>query len=296
MTKVTNPEWGNIVIGFVACLFIPLILIGIFQIVFERKPLLKTFSGNLGWRVRVGTIAGFPISLHFSIIFWMILGVYAGINDWHMAILLSLIWVSVLVHELAHAVSCRILGMGSGSITLWFLGGYFIPLSLNQSPYELQKNQHKNYSLMVMAGPLSNLVLAGIFFGVSQITPSDFLADISMINLILAVVNMFPIPRLDGGQVFYLFLSKYFNWRSMYRVVGVILVVLGIANCAGIFYYSGEYPNSLANSLGLMLGGGLYALIISGKSDEEINANYSDMIRNEEEYLANAPRMRFKSP
>ena len=78
------------------------------------------------------------------------------------------------------------------------------------------KSPKRDRILIALAGPLSNLILGGVFLFVIKLTfdTLDFLPEtlyiilfrmlfsISVINLGLFIFNMLPIPPLDGSHVF----------------------------------------------------------------------------------------------
>lgn len=60
----------------------------------------------------------------------------------------------------------------------------------------------KRFGLISIAGPVMNLLLAGIFFMANIIFPwQGFMLGI-MINIWLAFFNTIPIPPLDGSKIF----------------------------------------------------------------------------------------------
>ena len=122
-----------------------------------------------GGRLRVGSIAGFPIFLHWSLLFLALpLALYWS-NGVSFLKITAALFVSVIMHEVAHAAAARLLNFGKGSITVWVLGGYFIPYQMESLPFEMEKDNRLNYVVMVLAGPLSNCVLA-ILINVSSLS------------------------------------------------------------------------------------------------------------------------------
>lgn len=111
-----------------------------------------------------------------------------------------LLFASVLLHELAHALVGRHYGMEIAGITLFIFGGVARLKSEPRSPrVEL---------LMTLAGPAMSLALAGLFWllipllGVPALGPVGVLLGyLSFINLALAIFNMLPGFPLDGGRV-----------------------------------------------------------------------------------------------
>jgi len=145
--------------------------------------------------------------------------------------------LSLTVHEAAHALSADILGdptarhLGRVSLnpavhidpigTLLFpilamlsnlpLIGWAKPVPVN--PSNLHPHWARKYMFIAAAGPASNLALAvisaiglhliGFGGGTSPAAAQifDFLRIMVVLNVLLAVFNMIPVPPLDGGNV-----------------------------------------------------------------------------------------------
>ncbi|MFH1383301.1 MAG: site-2 protease family protein [Chloroflexota bacterium] len=164
--------------------------------------------------VSLGRIAGIQIGVHYTwllaflLIAWSLaLGFfpsyYPGWTNttyWITgAIAAVLLFASVLLHELAHSFVAISRGMRVRSITLFIFGGV--------SNIEDEPSKAGTEFVMAFAGPLSSLILAGIFFGIWK-TITDMASPLSatlyylwLINLLLAAFNILPGFPLDGGRV-----------------------------------------------------------------------------------------------
>jgi Zn-dependent protease len=112
------------------------------------------------------------------------------------------VFFSIVFHELSHSLVGRRFGMPVGGITLFVFGGI---AELRQEP----KTPYAEF-LMAVAGPLSSLLLAGVFFVADHLAQRlgwpvpvvGVLHYLSVINVMLAVFNLVPAYPLDGGRMF----------------------------------------------------------------------------------------------
>jgi Zn-dependent protease/predicted transcriptional regulator len=192
----------------------------------------------------------------FVLFTWSLAGFYfprshpnwAPALNWGLGLMTSLmIFVSVLIHELAHSLVAIRQGEHVKNITLFILGG------VSQITEEPDKPM-KEFAMSVV-GPLMSLVLAGVFFGVSLVlrpvsAPLGAAAGyLALINLILGVFNLLPGFPMDGGRVFRSIVWKVTgNLKKATRAATVsgqgfafLLIFFGIlqflrANFAGLWF------------------------------------------------------------
>ncbi|MET1038923.1 MAG: site-2 protease family protein [Aeromicrobium sp.] len=114
------------------------------------------------------------------------------------AVFVVALYLSVLVHEIAHVVVARGYRMRVASVTLHLLGGETLIEGESRTPGQELAT--------AISGPVASLGIALAAFAVSeQMTPStsaDVIWSIASVNLIVAVFNMLPGLPLDGGRVF----------------------------------------------------------------------------------------------
>jgi Zn-dependent protease len=142
--------------------------------------------------------------------------------------------ISLSVHEAAHAWTANRLGDPTarllGRITLnplahidW-IGTVLFPLIAMMSglpllgwakpvPVEWRnlKSPRRDFGVIAAAGPISNLILASVVAivifvmgGAADMAPGltrTLLVDAVVLNCVLAVFNLVPVPPLDGGNV-----------------------------------------------------------------------------------------------
>ena len=172
------------------------------------------------WRVtmksslRLGRIAGIEIGIHYSWLLAFILIAWSlaqgffpqNYQGWDLAtywitgvLAALLLFVSVLVHELAHSLVAIARGLPVRGITLFIFGGV--------SRIEGEPEKPKVEFTMAVVGPLASLALAGIFWGLHQVVGEQdsplaaMLFYLALINALLAGFNLIPAFPLDGGRV-----------------------------------------------------------------------------------------------
>lgn len=160
---------------------------------------------------RLGHIAGIEIKVNYTwflaliLIAWSLAQgffpqTWGPVTCWIVGIISALLlFVSVLIHELAHSLVAKSRGLGVRSITLFIFGGV--------SNLEDEPARPKLEFTIAIVGPLSSLVLGGIFWGLEQVVGqkgsplSEMLFYLALINVMLAGFNLLPGFPLDGGRV-----------------------------------------------------------------------------------------------
>ena len=158
---------------------------------------------------------------------------------------IAILMMSVILHEISHGYVAYILGDSTakyagrlslnplkhldifGSILLpaftYLTGGFIIgwakPVPFN--PFNL-RNQKWGPAIVGAAGPLTNLLIVAIFgiaiqlSGILSFLSISFFQLASLIvfiNLQLAILNLVPIPPLDGSRLFSALLP--FRWQQI---------------------------------------------------------------------------------
>jgi Zn-dependent protease len=107
------------------------------------------------------------------------------------------LYVSVLIHELAHVAVARHFRMRVHSVTLHLLGGETLIEGESRTPWQELATS--------IAGPIASLAIGFIGLRAESLTSgtaSDVLYSIAYVNILVAVFNMLPGLPLDGGRVF----------------------------------------------------------------------------------------------
>tara|TARA_Y100000310_G_scaffold250136_1_gene256294 strand:- start:1037 stop:1618 length:582 start_codon:yes stop_codon:yes gene_type:complete len=160
--------------------------------------------------------------------------------------------LSVVVHEVSHGYMAYYLGddtayrMGRltlnplahldlfGSIIVpllmffstGFVFGWAKPVPFN--PYAL-RDQKWGSAKVAVVGPLSNIAIAVLFAVLFRFFPVSTFVNIIVINIVLAVFNLVPIPPLDGSKILYAILSdKYADFKIGLEKYGFMIVLFFI--------------------------------------------------------------------
>jgi Zn-dependent protease/CBS domain-containing protein len=109
-----------------------------------------------------------------------------------------LLYLSVLLHEMSHAVLAQRYGLGVRSISLHFLGGATEIDSETRTPGQEFK--------VAVVGPLTSIAVGLVAFAVLRVLdPTGLLrlvvGGLAGANLVVGVLNLVPGLPLDGGRV-----------------------------------------------------------------------------------------------
>lgn len=164
---------------------------------------------------RLGKVFGVEIGVHWSWIFIFFIVTWsfaAGVfeefyPEWSTeqkwvggALVSAVFFLSVLLHELSHAIVSNRNGLPVETITLFVFGGV---ANLSKEP----DNAKLEFKIAVV-GPLTSLALGALFAALWAILynindgVAGICANLALINASLAVFNMLPGFPLDGGRVF----------------------------------------------------------------------------------------------
>ena len=176
---------------------------------------------------------------------------------------IAILLIAVVIHEVSHGAMANYLGDPTAKyagrlslnpikhLDLW--GSFLIPLFLlifrspilfgwakpvPYNPYNL-KNQKYGPAMVAAAGPGANLIIALIFglaLRFAPFTNSIYIQNLAQIfvyivilNLLLAVFNLIPIPPLDGSKILFAALpSKYQHVMASMERYGLIVLLFFI--------------------------------------------------------------------
>jgi Zn-dependent protease len=148
-----------------------------------------------------------------------------------LAIGIACLFVSILVHEMGHALTARHFGWPP-EVVLYQMGGYalFFP-SWGHTP--------QRSVLVSLAGPAAGFLLYAGVWGSSQVLlrrgvelnwqTEWAIMQLEWINLWWGLVNLLPVYPLDGGQTSRTVLSSYWPRNGLQLSLQISIVVAGSA-------------------------------------------------------------------
>jgi Zn-dependent protease/predicted transcriptional regulator len=214
--------------------------------------------------LQVTKIKGIPIRLHFTLIIgffliaWTLAArlmpeIYPGLTReeyWIIGILgAGVLFISVLLHELAHSIVALKYGLKVRQIILFIFGG----VSDIEEQGESSKDFRKEFKIAVV-GPITSFVIAGILAlawwilllssssAQTGFTTTDAIKSIAeavlrygaLTNTLLGGFNLIPAFPLDGGRILR---SVLVRWKRDYDQSTKIAVRIGIAISYGFIAF-----------------------------------------------------------
>lgn len=183
-------------------------------------------------RIHLGSILGTTITLDFSFIILIAFFVFSDAQRQGMPYALlwaPVLFLSILIHELAHAAAIGAFGYGASAIVLGGIGG---------ATFNERRAKPWQDLLISAAGPASSFLLAFAVWRVPPLRDPFFRAFVPLLvwsNVVWGIFNLVPVGPLDGASMLRNFLRMFLHdktafvisvWTSM--IVGVLLALLGL--------------------------------------------------------------------
>jgi len=161
--------------------------------------------------------------------------------------------VGVTVHETAHALTAKWLGDDTaeqrgrislnplkhlslvGTLAIFLVGfGWGKPVPINAANF---RRPNLGFLISSVAGPISNLILCAAALGILYFRIGGlfalFFTSIFIVNAILAVINLLPIPPLDGSRIWPclipgLNIGDLDRFGSIWLIILLVLLFTGV--------------------------------------------------------------------
>lgn len=114
--------------------------------------------------------------------------------------------IAILFHELSHMIAARLFDVALYS---------FRPSAIGiRARLKGTTKSFKKQTIIFMAGPFGNFILAMIFY-----KSTGFFYDLFEANLAIGLFNLLPMYPLDGGQVFIIFFYKLLGSSKTFKLL-----------------------------------------------------------------------------
>ncbi len=181
---------------------------------------------DLTWRM-----FGFPIRVNPW--FWLTAALlgwnYQRLGFEYLLLWIACVFVSILIHELGHALAYRCFGIDSHILLSSFCG---LTFGDREAPRRWQR------VVVSLAGPGADFLLAGVVYVLAQQYEPDITSKASVmtllalnillwINIFWGLINLLPIWPLDGGKVSRELCQQVSPHNGLRTSLGISFVVAG---------------------------------------------------------------------
>lgn len=179
----------------------------------------------------------------------------SGTNPYALAALFVVaLYISVLIHEIAHVILARRYRMSVASVTLHLMGG--------ETSIEGESRTPAQEFWTSVVGPLTSLAIGAVAWlvarGMADGNAHTVMQAIAAVNILVGAINLVPALPLDGGRVFRAIVwgltgheaigIKAAGWSG--RIFAVVAVLLPVA----WFLQNKESATPVDIALGLLIG------------------------------------------
>lgn len=174
------------------------------------------------------------ITISYLIICVASICIIAGIFDSFLYCLFA-----IIIHESGHIILMCIFGYAPEKIKI----------SLFEISISDRKRQERSFIqnfLIIFFGPFSNFICFILFY-LLYLIGNDFFLYPAAANLSVGLFNVLPVMSLDGGQLLYLVLCRFFSESISQRVVNVItfIIIFPLAFFGFVLLFNSKYNFSL---------------------------------------------------
>ena len=219
---------------------------------FDTRSLMQSGSNDISF-----TLFGFPTTI--QPFFWLIAAVITALHlgqidempIWIAQMFLGMVAVliSILVHELGHALVFRHVFHTPCTLVLHGFGGLTMPLHHYRHSYGIRGTIARCF--LSFAGPLAGFILAALMMAIIFVVPIDnggfvskllfyFCEWMVWISIVWGIFNLLPIYPMDGGHISREFFLFFFPRRgkefSLYVSIMLASLLAILALQHGMFF------------------------------------------------------------
>jgi Zn-dependent protease len=187
---------------------------------------------------------------------------------WIMGIICAIIlFVSVLLHELAHSIIALRYGIKVRQIILFIFGGMSDIEEETAQGFQVSKDFRKEFKIAVV-GPVTSFIIAGVLGmllvlvsqissgGVSDLTSSSMALNVTMgvlwygmvINIVLGGFNLIPAFPMDGGRILRAVLVRWkrdFDQATRISVKAGVVMSYGFMGMGFLIMFTGSFVGGI---------------------------------------------------
>ena len=185
----------------------------------------------------LGKWLGTKVAIHWTMTLMLVL---VGFLNPHYLLVLTCMFGIVLLHEFGHVIAGKTVGIFAQSVYLTPLGGMAIfPPSCPNA---------KDEFVMTIGGPLVNVILIPILWGMSCLFP--FWMFVAKFNLVILVFNLLPSFPMDGGR---LLRSIHYYWSKDYYRATKVAVMTSKVICVMMGAFGAMTMNFMMVAIAFMI-------------------------------------------
>lgn len=212
------------------------------------------------WSLYVGKLSGIKIFIHWTFLLFI---AWISFMDYSMSkdikqVLISVLFIlavfaCIILHEIGHALVAQYFHYKTKDITLLPIGGMARMDELPEKP--------KEELFVSIAGPLVNLLIAALIYPLIHwfsdvpslfttlfVTGENFLYNLFIVNIGLALFNLLPAFPMDGGRIFRAGLSFFMD-----RLTATNVAVKTGQVMATIFFFIGIFYNPILTVISILI-------------------------------------------
>ncbi len=237
----------------------------------------------MSWAFRIAQVRGIDIKVHITFFLILVLGGMQWADStpgnpvegvMFGVVLTLLLFACVTLHELGHSIVAQSYGIPVKEIVLLPLGGVAL---ISKNP---DKPLHE--LLIAAAGPLVNVVIAGLLFGVVAVAglapasindlgsllegPSlqTLLLWLLAANISLVIFNLIPAFPLDGGRIFRALMAMVIGFPRATRIASIVGQLAAVA--LGIWGFTSGNVLLIIVAVFIFMGAGQEAAMASASA------------------------------
>ncbi|WP_291584216.1 M50 family metallopeptidase [Clostridium sp. UBA6640] len=167
-------------------------------------------------------------------------------------------FIIVIIHEMIHYITARILGYSGFCIEI-------LPIGAALKLKDLDEASPMEDIIISLSGPIGNFIIALISYIVYKYINNSYILLFLRYNMAIGIFNLFPAFPLDGGRVLRDILTTKFLYKKANEIALRISIILGYILLI-IYFIALLYGISNIN-LALIA---IFILVISKKEKERI--------------------------